>query len=281
MFAEDLNIAEFSEPMSAESSVFDAEAQAINLAAKILIQMGFRSEDITIYSDSSSVIKAIKSPTMKSFLIQDTVFKLQSLAAKNTVHLQWVKAHVGLTGNEMADLLAKEGVAVEGPSCFFSKQSLKSCKKAVEQFYRFIWQQRWSSDPACRQTRLWYPVVDAKRSFLIRALSRVEATDLVRYTTGFNNLAYHSFNKKETQCDLCRLCWEAVEDCWHLATACPATEAVRQEHFIYNSMGPAGGTWRVSKLTNFLRDETISNITSVRPGWYAQEDLDENGEPIF
>ena len=75
----------------------------------------FKGEIIRFYSDSMSTLDSLNRHTVKSFLIQDTIFKLSCLARKNNVSLHWVRAHVGTHGNEHADSLKKRGALEIGP----------------------------------------------------------------------------------------------------------------------------------------------------------------------
>ncbi|GBM90653.1 hypothetical protein AVEN_141684-1 [Araneus ventricosus] len=43
---------------------------------------------------------------------QEIISKIASLSQKSRVCIQWIPSHVGVFGNEVADLLAKEGSAL-------------------------------------------------------------------------------------------------------------------------------------------------------------------------
>ena len=61
----------------------------------------------TILTDSSITIDSIKNVRNHSYLIQK-IRKMTSLERENwTIEFSWVKAHVGIFGNELADKLAK------------------------------------------------------------------------------------------------------------------------------------------------------------------------------
>jgi ribonuclease HI len=59
--------------------------------------------------DSKSVIQAISSKkTPKTQTVLETNKALRQLTALKYVTIQWVPSHVGIHGNEIADLLAKK-----------------------------------------------------------------------------------------------------------------------------------------------------------------------------
>jgi hypothetical protein len=223
--------------------------------------MKLKRKTIAIFSDSMSSLYALKSHEIRSFLVQDTIFKLNSLSRFNSVHLQWTRAHIGTLGNERADVLAKEGALCIGPTRYFQRMSTSRSKKLVRHFFMYLWQARWTTDPDCRQTRWWYPVVNPKKSAQILNLCRAEAGLLIQVWTGFNNLNYHSWNKDEITTDLCRLCLEESEQFIHLVSECPAVTDLRLEHF-----GPFGPKhhWDISDVLKFIKTEVIEDLINTR-----------------
>ena len=77
---------------------------------------GQREDQILRFlSDSKAAIQAICSnTTKKSEKIKDCYNMLVQLQNLNkTIHLQWVPAHCGIEGNELADTLAKKGTTIQ------------------------------------------------------------------------------------------------------------------------------------------------------------------------
>ena len=64
--------------------------------------------NIAIFTDSLSTLQALNSADPDQ-MIQGLHSSLAKLTAQHSVSLQWMPAHVGLTGNERADILAKIG----------------------------------------------------------------------------------------------------------------------------------------------------------------------------
>ncbi|GBL91332.1 hypothetical protein AVEN_203484-1 [Araneus ventricosus] len=62
-------------------------------------------EEVNIWSDSESSLQALKSFYVKSKIIQEAQMTLLENAR---IMLSWVKAHIGIKGNEIADTLTKE-----------------------------------------------------------------------------------------------------------------------------------------------------------------------------
>ncbi|UYV82634.1 hypothetical protein LAZ67_22000283 [Cordylochernes scorpioides] len=91
------------------SSNFTCELTAIWKALDVCLNQPFlhQTEGIIIYSDSRSSLEAIqKGNTRITQKIHSLLTQLETLE-KNCI-LQWIPAHVGIEGNEMADELAKE-----------------------------------------------------------------------------------------------------------------------------------------------------------------------------
>ncbi|GBN94475.1 hypothetical protein AVEN_144505-1 [Araneus ventricosus] len=85
------------------------------LAMREALDFALRSEtsDTYILTDSKSSIQYLKNwPKISEKTGQEIVSKIVSLSQKIRVCIQWIPSHVGVFGNEVADLLAKEGSAL-------------------------------------------------------------------------------------------------------------------------------------------------------------------------
>ena len=89
-----------------QCSNYRAEILAISTAAEHLLGSWKKMGKFSIFTDSLSTLQALNSADPDQ-MIQGLHFSLAKLTAQFTVSLQWVPAHVGLTGNEKADRLAK------------------------------------------------------------------------------------------------------------------------------------------------------------------------------
>merc|ERR1712083_942164 len=98
-------------------TVFQAEVTAIKKSAEMLVNKKVESETITFFSDSQASLAALNKLTVKSDTVEKCLNALNALGKNNSVHLRWVKAHVGIHGNEVADFLAKRGSSLgDGPT---------------------------------------------------------------------------------------------------------------------------------------------------------------------
>ena len=95
-------------PGGLQCSNYRAERLAICTAAEHLLESWKNMGNIAIFTDSLSTLQALNSVDSDQ-MIQGLHFSLAKLTAQFSVSLQWVPAHVELTGNEKADRLAKLG----------------------------------------------------------------------------------------------------------------------------------------------------------------------------
>ena len=66
----------------------------------MLLDTGKEKQIITFYSDSQASLAALNKLTIKFDTVEKCLNTLNELGNKNKVHLRWVKAHVGIPGNE-------------------------------------------------------------------------------------------------------------------------------------------------------------------------------------
>ena len=85
---------------------YRAELLTICTAAEHLLENGKQIGNIAIFTDTLSVLQVLNSADQDQ-MIQDLHSSLVKLTAQFPSSLQWVPAHVGLSGNETADRLAK------------------------------------------------------------------------------------------------------------------------------------------------------------------------------
>ena len=95
-------------PGGPQCSNYRAEILAICTAAEHLLESAKQMGNVAIFTDSLSTLQVLNS-TDPDQMIQGLHSSLAKLTARHSVSLQWVPAHVGLTGNERADRLAKIG----------------------------------------------------------------------------------------------------------------------------------------------------------------------------
>ena len=124
--------------MAEPVSVFTAELTAIHYC--IVATKSTTDEAIVIFSDSKSSIQAISSPQNKHPLI--TAIRSDIYASKNQYCLCWVPSHVGVSGNEAADKLARDHTKDNNTMANLLIQS--DVKNHIKQMAKVEWKQRWS-----------------------------------------------------------------------------------------------------------------------------------------
>ncbi|GBN75428.1 hypothetical protein AVEN_220547-1 [Araneus ventricosus] len=99
---DEINIQNYLFKLNTFNSVFQAELAAIEFAVNWTVKEKVK---VNIHTDSLSSISAINSANTRSEFVNKV--KSNIFKAKNMVGLSWVKAHVGIPGNELADQQAK------------------------------------------------------------------------------------------------------------------------------------------------------------------------------
>ncbi|GBN00427.1 hypothetical protein AVEN_132883-1 [Araneus ventricosus] len=126
-------------------SVFRSELLAIREALNFALH--FENSDIYVLTDSKSSIQYLKNwPEIREKTGQEVVSKIATLSQKSRVCFQWIPSHVGVFGNEEADVLAKEGSALPSAS------SSKLFTSEIYSIHKAVANSAWRNPP----THDWY-----------------------------------------------------------------------------------------------------------------------------
>ena len=245
------------------ATVFQAEITAIKKSAEMLLNVGWKNKIITFYSDSQASLAALNKLTVNSDTVEKCLNALNALGKDNQIHLRWVKAHVGTHGNEIADSLAKKGSALrDGPSDELLIPRAKQ-KYEINDYFHSKWSKAWNLYDQARQTKIWFPKPDQKKSLKLLSLERKILSRLVQFLTGHNKLKRHkNIQNRVDDPHSCRLCLEEEESSFHVIAECPATQSVRTKIFelpIPKNL-PNPPDWTVNQVVGFLKESSVGHM---------------------
>ncbi len=150
-----------------------------------------------------------------------------------------------------------------GPSRFHIAPALHITKKIVREKIFAAWEASWTKAPHYRQTKIWFPSIVMKKSNFLMRFNRFELGTIIQLITGFNNLGYHTNNKKQCPEALCRLCGSAPEETFHLVSTCPALYVFQYDLFGFGGLHTYDALELIPK---FLAHPRVHYLYHNRPG---------------
>ena len=253
--------------LTGEASIFQAELIAIQEAANYLkLNEDTQGMYIKFFSDSQAALQALKSNHSKAQTVKNTHDALNALAEQaKLVRLTWIKAHIGLDGNELADEYAKLGT-VDETTQIETFTTGREIKAANREYTYHKWKEKWKSLKKCRMTKLFYDGPNRRVGKVVSRFSRKDMTLFIHAITGHNNLNYMNSIIIPDYTPLCRFCEEEDESFQHLYEECPVFWKQRME-----IQGDKTGTanWTVQSVLRMAKIEDIldafqTNITEEK-----------------
>ena len=260
-------------------TVFMAEIIALREAALTFTRLRMEGtlppiHNAVFFTDSQAAIKALEAPFVTSRVVLECINALNTATSYANVHIQWIKAHVGHPGNEIADQLAKRGAStpapVSGPGPH-GRVPYSFIKNILRNHLLDAWSDAWIHREPCRQTKIWFPQPDLRKSHIIMSLDRITLGKVIRWITGHNFLRRHQ-NLLEPDIftsSTCRLCFDDDETSSHLLLHCPILDITRNK-ITHQRRPQAPYVWNPRRLTQFIdliadgMEDAVSDTPTAR-----------------
>jgi len=155
----------------------------------------------TIYTDSQMTLDSLKNNTNHTFLIEEIRKKLAEMGTTNwTIEFCWVKAHIGIQGNKLADTLAKEAATNADLIKSYKKVPKSVVMSELSEISVETWQREWDLTTKGEITKEYFPVVADRLSMNINITPY-----LTTIVTGHGNIRsyLHRFTIMDTPTCAC------------------------------------------------------------------------------
>ena len=178
-------------------SNYAAEVKALERAAEEIADSAIDCQQVVFFTDALSVLQALPSDSLEQLSAS-----LGRVSDSRRTVLQWVPAHCGLPGNELADQLAKLGASAPQSNNTVSHREMKTLIKAV------------NAPP---------PLKDD-----LNLLSRQDQVIIFRLRTEHNRLNKHMHHKLRIATSPLCPCGEAPQTGKHILQDCSRYQQLRR-----------------------------------------------------
>jgi ribonuclease HI len=228
-----------------ESTVYVAELNGIEMAIARFVNQHQNDTRLIIFSDCQAAIQAVQNPKRSSgqsvlALIYDHVRALRSQTPtfdQIPIEIRWIPAHVGVPGNETADVeakLAATGGGVENgaeqpyPEGSAGRVLLAAtAKRRVRLRIKERWAQEWAKERTSKPNQRLVKVPDKKVLRLFDSLSKPYTSILIQMRSMRIALNHFLFKIKAVESDEC-YCSEGSQTPRHILMQCPLYADLRQ-----------------------------------------------------
>ena len=230
------------------SSVFNAELEGILLALKKFLTLS-QPKNFIIYTDSLSAVESLRNKTFETKNVKRFYNLLKKIPPQTQLVIAWVPSHVGISGNEKADRLAK--AALTSSSAAHSRVCWSDLKPRVDTYICTAWQALWNDET---RNKLYEIRPNLKESLCntTQPLYRKQETVMTRLRIGHTWITHSYLLKKEDQ-PFCHAC-DNPFTVKHILVECSDFTHIRNKYYTTTNVHTLFREVDSSKITEYLKE---------------------------
>ena len=229
------------------ASIFTAEIKAIDLALSYIEQQ--QRNKFIIFSDSLSVLLSINNKKTDNALIKQLLLRFNDILETKSIILCWIPSHVGISGNEKVDALAKESlkllpIDIKLPNSDF--------RPSINNLIKSKWQSTWN-ESVLNKLHDINPDVSFAPSFTLS--NRRDQVKISRLRIGHTRVTHsHLLNREEAP--FCIPCNE-IFSVKHFLLECHDLTDTRQKFYNVQSLRDLFNTVPSNVLIQYLKETNL------------------------
>jgi len=113
---------------------------------------------VTIFTDSTIALDSLKNVNNHGYLIEEIRKRVSILERLNwTIEFSWVRTHIGIYGNELADQLAEEAARSSDRTVAFNRIPRRTLYSEIEEEANQKLQKEWENCTKAAITKQYFP----------------------------------------------------------------------------------------------------------------------------
>jgi ribonuclease HI len=199
-----------------------AEQLAIIKALEAIGNIDTPHRTATIFTDSMITLESIRNTKNHNYLIEEIRKKMTALEQAHwNIEISWVKAHIGITGNELADQLAKTAANDNDNKIIFKRLPIGPLINKIKEETLQKWQKEWDECTKAETTKQFFPKIQGRQKL------KIEITPIfTAMITGHGKTRAYLHRFKILENANCP-CGDGDQNIDHLLNSCPILNTQR------------------------------------------------------
>ena len=191
---------------------------------------------VLVNTDSKVTLDTLHNRNKHYILIENIRMAIKRLEDQQwTVLFNWVKAHVGIEGNEMADRLAKKAATDDAGELVYDKIPRETIVTEGKKIEMTKWQEQWTTSTKGAVSKLFFPYINERMKTVIPISAEFTAMVTGHGLTRSYLCRFHIIPNSTCTCGL------EEQTINHIIFNC--TQLEKERRILRNAIVGTGDTW--------------------------------------